>query len=421
MEPQPTTDSTNCSEDYSDMPRLIPFHQMETEGSSPSADEASFMAKTPTPDNVVLKTNEVDLVKEKEKISEQDCEIVAISQEKTKEGTVIDDVPKIAITPAINVTDLVEQLMAHMDPQQRKQFASAIQSKVAVDDITAVNSNTVSVTNTTTNADVVTSITAVATPNVNSVDTAYGCDKATESKESEHVVVHTKFVSTSKEQLNEEQNMECQSSEPKSGMLTMKRKTRKRKVEGCSEPISGKPVRKMKWREVRLRSNDVVKGCSNDDVVAGGNRNVDSLRREMQISVSPINLEPGVQTEEKQCKGRMNEEQRKKFVVGKKPSRKLEKRNMLEEELCDGHQKYVVDVATGETGEHSENSDENTVDHIKGFHLDMKRKVNEQLKVVIEQVRKQFANLELSLGSRKQWNLPWYRLNWKEVTRRFAI
>uniref|UniRef100_A0A914R344 Uncharacterized protein n=1 Tax=Parascaris equorum TaxID=6256 RepID=A0A914R344_PAREQ len=98
-----TTSRPSASvDDFSDMPRLIPFHQME-EASSPFEEEAPQMEN-------LSKAN---------KCSEQ----MATSQS-------VDDVPKIAITPAMNVNELVEQIISHMDAEQRKQFATVIKSKV---------------------------------------------------------------------------------------------------------------------------------------------------------------------------------------------------------------------------------------------------------------------------------------------------
>ncbi|MCP9257932.1 BMA-LIN-59, isoform c [Dirofilaria immitis] len=86
-EPQSTVSSTSCSDDYSDMPRLIPFHQMETENGSPLTEESPpFMTKILSSDEAALKTSEADtLMKGNEKRnSEQNGEIVTVSQEKAK-------------------------------------------------------------------------------------------------------------------------------------------------------------------------------------------------------------------------------------------------------------------------------------------------------------------------------------------------
>lgn len=441
-EPQPTTNSASCSDDYSDMPRLIPFHQMETENGSPLTEEPPlFMTKTPPLDDDVLKTTELDTLMEDEgKNSEQNHEITAVSQEKAKKRS-DDDIPKIAITPAMNVTDLVEQLMSHMDPQQRKQFASAIQSKVAIDDTTAVdNSNTITTSTTITitpdtsasnainaTADIVTSATTVATANITAttISAASTCDsEIIESKESEHeVAVQTEFVNVSKVQSCESQNVESGILELRNGISEKKRKTRKRKNDDYSESVLGKPTRKMKRREVDLRLNDAVVGCSTvDELTLDEKINVNSSKRQVQVPLSSRNSETEVQIEERKCRGRKKHEERKKFIAEKKfPARKLEKKKTINEEIREGRQEFAVSVAAGEPNTHLEYSDENMVGQIRELHLDMKRKVNEQLKIVIEQVGRQFANLELNFGDRKHWDLPWYRLNWKEITRRFAV
>lgn len=429
-----TTDSTNYSDDYSDMPRLIPFHQMEAESSSPLTEEPPlFMTKTPPSDSDIQKTTEVDaLLEDMEKNSEQNHEAKAESQEKIKKESG-DDITKIAITPAMNVTDLVEQLMSHMDAQQRKQFASAIQSKVATDDSTVVDSSTVSTTATITNnldnssavittADTVTSVTVVPTTKITTTINVAptGDNELMEIKESENeVAVQTEFVDVSKARLCENESIEDKIPEHRSGFPERKRKTRKRKVEECRESVSEKPARKMKRREVRQRSNNIVIGCSNvTELVSGEKTNINSLKRRMQIPLSPKNLEAELQTEERKCKGRKKQEGRKKFVAEKKfPTRKLEKK-VIDEKVREGCQEFTGNVTTGEPNTHLECSNENMVDQIKEFRLDMKRKINEQLKIVIEQISRQFANLELNLGDRKHWDLPWYRLNWKEVTRR---
>ncbi|EJW73753.1 hypothetical protein WUBG_15338, partial [Wuchereria bancrofti] len=250
-ETQPTTDTTNYSDDYSDMPRLIPFHQMEAESGSPLTEEPPlFTTKTPPPpDSDVQKSTEVDaLLEDLEKNSEQNHEAKAESQEKIKKES-DDDITKIAITPAMNVTDLVEQLMSHMDPQQRKQFASAIQSKVATDDTTAVDSSTVTTTATITNnpdnsdavittADIVTSVTVVPTTKITTtINAATICDnELMEIKESENeVAVQTEFVTVSKARPCEDENIEDEIPELRSRFPERKRKARKRKVEECNE------------------------------------------------------------------------------------------------------------------------------------------------------------------------------------------
>ncbi|EFO17566.2 hypothetical protein LOAG_10933 [Loa loa] len=422
-EAQSTTDSANCSDDYSDMPRLIPFHQMEAESGSPLTEEPpSFITKTPL-DNAVLSTAELDTVMEDEaKNSERNHE--------PKKGS-DDDIPKIAITPAMNVTDLVEQLMSHMDPQQRKQFASAIQSKVAID-TTAVDSCTLSTTATvtttdigassavTTSADVVSSVTTFPTANIISAATI--CDnKAMESKEPEHeVAVQTEFTNASKEQSYENRGVGSEIPEFRSGISGKKRKTRKRKVEDCSESVLEKPARKMKRRKVELRSDVVAMGSSNlDELSAVEKTGANSLKTQMKPLLSSGNLGPEVQTEERRCKGRKKQHEGKKYIAEKKfPTRKLEKKKVISGGIGEEQQEFAANVAAGESSPHLECPDENMVDQIKEFHLDMKRKVNEQLKIVIEQIGKKFANLELNLGDREHWDLPWYRLNWKEVTRR---
>ncbi|VDP19078.1 unnamed protein product, partial [Onchocerca flexuosa] len=438
-QPQPTISSTSCSDDYSDMPHLIPFHQMETESGSPFTEEPPpFVTKVLPSDDAILKTVEPDtLMKEnEEKNSEQNDEIGTVSQEKTKKGP-DDEIPKIAITPAMNVTDLVEQLMSHMDPEQRKQFANAIQSKVAIDDITAADCNkTVTVTNTTVTSipdngtntiatattEIATSVTTDAADTITStISTATICDDKTIKllpKEPEHeVAVQTEFIA-SNIQSHKNRTVGNDVSKFKNRFPRKKRKSRKRKMEECKESVSEKPVRKMKRKEVGHKPNDATIQCSNvDELSLGGNVNENIFR-----PLSSRNFETEVQTEEKKNKGRKKQEERKRFIAEKKfPTKKLEKKKIITDKVCGRRQEPTVNVADGEPDTHLEYKDENMVDQIREFHLDMKRKVNEQLKAVIEQIGKQFANLELNLGGREHWNLPWYRLNWKEVTRRFVI
>ncbi|VDK68183.1 unnamed protein product [Onchocerca ochengi] len=418
-QPQPTISSTSCSDDYSDMPHLIPFHQMETESGSPFTEEPPpFVTKVLPSDDAILKTAEPDtLMKENEgKNSEQNDEIVTVSQEKTKKGP-DDEIPKIAITPAMNVTDLVEQLMSHMDPEQRKQFANAIQSKVAIDDIASTDSNNTATVTTTT----VTSIPDNANTITTTISTATTCDNKTIKslpKEPEHeVAVQTEFISASKIQAHKNRSVENEVSKLKNKIPRKKRKSRKRKMEDCKESVSEKPARKMKRREVGHKSNDATVQCSNvNELSLGGNVNENIFG-----PLSSRNFEAEIQTEEKKCKGRKKQEERKRFIAEKKfPTKKLEKKKIITEKVCGRRQEFAENVADGKPDTHLEYKDENMVDQIREFHLDMKRKVNEQLKTVIEQIGKQFANLELNLGDREHWNLPWYRLNWKEVTRRLV-
>uniref|UniRef100_A0A0R3RIN6 Histone-lysine N-methyltransferase n=1 Tax=Elaeophora elaphi TaxID=1147741 RepID=A0A0R3RIN6_9BILA len=439
-EPQSTIDSTSCSDDYSDMPRLIPFHQMETENGSPLTEEPPpFMTKAQPADSIVLKTADVDTLVEDEEInSVQTDETVAVSQEKTKKES-DDNIPKIAITPAMNVTDLVEQLMSHMDPQQRKQFASAIQSKVAIDDTAAVDSNStvattdttiVSITDSDTNSaagattDASASVT-VAAANITtatvSAATAYD-DKAMEllPKEPEHeVAVQTEFDNASKIQSCEDLDAGSETSELRSEIPENKRKTRKRKMEDCNQSVSGEIARKMKRREIGFISNDTVERRSNVDELGPDDKiNANGLKRQMRLSSK--NLETEMLTEERKCKGRKKQEE-KKFVAEKKfPTKKLEKKRVTKEHNHEGQEGFISSVGAEEPNAHLKFPNENMMAEIKEFHMDMKRKINEQLKIVIEQIGRQFANLELDLGDRQHWDLPWYRLNWKEVTRRLV-
>ncbi|CAG9537595.1 unnamed protein product [Cercopithifilaria johnstoni] len=431
--PQSTGNSMSYSDDYSDMPHLIPFHQMEAESGSPLTEEPPpFMTKAPLPDSVVLKTAEVEdtLMEDEGKNTEQNGETVAVSQEKTKKES-DDNIPKIAITPAMNVTDLVEQLMSHMDPQQRKQFASAIQSKVAVDDITAIDSSTVVTTITTTTTTTVTSTpyggasnVATTTTDITSVPnmttttdnaTTIHDDKLMEllPKEPEHEVAAQTEINGSKARSCEGHDVESEIPELRSEVPERRRRTRKRKMEVCSEPVSGKLARKMKRREV---PNDVVVECSNVELDLSEKINANSMKG--QIPLSLRNLEAEVQTEERKCKERKKQE-RKKFIAEKKfPTGKLEKKKVTYEEIPEGYQEFAGGVDSAEPNVSLEFPAENMANQIKELHLDMKRKINEKLKIVIEQIGRQFANLELNLGDRRHWDLPWYHLNWKEVTRR---
>ncbi|MCP9257933.1 Histone-lysine N-methyltransferase ASH1L [Dirofilaria immitis] len=316
----------------------------------------------------------------------------------------------------MNVTDLVEQLMSHMDPEQRKQFASAIQSKVAVDDITADCNSTISSTTSiatstpdngtntvaTATANIAVATSAVADTITSSISAATICDEnAIEllPGEPEHeVAVQTEFVSASKMQSRKNRNVEDEIPESNS-IPEKKRRFRKRKVEDCEESVAEKPVRKIKRREGGHKTNDALLGRSNiNGSTLHENTNANTF--------SSRNFDTGIQMEERKCKGR------------KKPEEKKKEKRIVAEEVYERCQELADNVADKEPDTHLECTDENMVDQIKEFHLDMKRKVNEQLKTVIEQIGKQFANLELNLGNREHWDLPWYRLNWKEVTRR---
>lgn len=99
--------------DFSDMPRLLPFHA--------AIEETSPMIEDGPPQMTA------------EEQPQRDVERSKVEEKMTEETGETEAVPKIAITSKMDVTDLVEKLMAHMDPEQRKQFANAIQSKVAVE------------------------------------------------------------------------------------------------------------------------------------------------------------------------------------------------------------------------------------------------------------------------------------------------
>lgn len=336
---------------------------------------------------------------------------VALSQEKAKEEN--DDIPKIAITPAMNVSDLVEQLMSHMDAEQRKQFASAIQSKVAVEEETTSCVTTGTVTTTTT-----TTTTVAASAGINAVTTTSGTcstdDKEMPAeppvKESEiEVAVQTEVFITSKMRQQKDRSIENKIPKFKK-QFREKIKQRKRKMEDRNEStVGGLAPLKIRKREFEVEQNDVSAQCSS--VVGAGKL------AELDLQpTSSINLCTGFQG---QVEKKQSEIQRefggKKFIAEKTCFEGgVEKKKKICKEV--GEECWAV--LERSIGEEPDYLDENMVDHVRELHLDMKRKLNEQLKVVIDRIGKQFASLELNLGDRMHWDLPWYRLNWKEVARR---
>ncbi|VDN04319.1 unnamed protein product [Thelazia callipaeda] len=413
-EPQLTTNMTNCYDDFSDMPRLIPFHQMETEVAPSFTDETILTTETASNNEIVVgkmnttKTN-ASLDAEKDENREHKTKISTNCRKKVMESD--DNIPKIAITPAMNVTDLVEQLMSHMDPEQRKQFATAIQSKVAVEDSNFVNDANPAVCDslTTTTNTLTSKVPGSATEMLIATSASNNNSGSNENDGAIEKPPESLLQKCNNEIEMLSQDRQSCSNQPSSDQITeeaaklisqvgkKRLDSRKRKMGRCAD-LSDKL-----YQQAKRRKSETFIG-----------ERKDSLQLE-----SWCDLEFTLQNDYGVCGEGKKQEERVEYIFGRE-SKKFE-----ETEVVGGREfvenKEVFRKIRGESLNcSSKGTDEYTMNQINEFHANMKRKVNQQLKLVMEQIDQQFAKLELNLGDQMHWDLPWYCLDWKQLTRRLV-
>uniref|UniRef100_F1KQR0 Histone-lysine N-methyltransferase lin-59 n=1 Tax=Ascaris suum TaxID=6253 RepID=F1KQR0_ASCSU len=397
-----TTSRPSASvDDFSDMPRLIPFHQME-EASSPFEEEAPQMENLP-------KAN---------KCSEQ----MTASQS-------VDDVPKIAITPAMNVNELVEQIISHMDAEQRKQFATVIKSKVetceeveraetlqradsAIDDHHTAGGEATCKENSRRSG-------SRRRGQADSSNERRECSQqGTSSQEGSHRTEHSK-----------QREVEKQLS--KGGDEVRKRKRHLRDgVERVKKSETPARSEQNVFKKERASSEKPFSGDSSKrdgkDLLTEGElhkekrrwaRSEDGRKLQTDMEEKPAGEED---KEEKEDHARLKRKEEleawerihrlEREEVGERVKRKEED---VREELKSREEEELREQL-------NEREEEEARERLRAYRIGVKRKLNEQLKSVIERVEKQLSNLELNLGPRMHWNLPWYRLNWKDVAQRIV-
>ncbi|VDK27815.1 unnamed protein product, partial [Gongylonema pulchrum] len=419
--------ASSSADDFSDMPRLVPFHQME-EASSPVAEEEEpppFMMKATSEPSVTAQAEvaaSAALTAEAEPQQQQQnyreaAEAAAVNQQKPKRGEGDDNVPKIAITPAMNVSELVEQLMSHMDAEQRKQFASAIQSKVAVEDAASGNScDTVAAEDT---ASTITSA-ATATDTINSMAASSVADDDTAvvetlnsySEYDEEAAVEAFLKELESSDVVEASERCNEESEENKGVelkeqIVEKKKRRKRKMRDRSE--SEEAARKSKKRFVEQSSIDVTTQC-----LAGEDDNVSNLMS--PLSSSSIGLSADKRVVEKHCEEQVESKEQTVFMAknNSPAERMLHGNEEITDEMKDEQQIDLKKAAVKEPAK----PEPHCLEYVRQRHQEVRRKIDEQFTIIIDRIVKQFAGLRLMTGTRMSRGLPWYRLDWKEITQR---
>lgn len=433
----PANQQSTSYDDYSDMPRLVPYHQME-ESCSSNSDEAPQITDTTRSEN-----------------------------EETGH-----EVPKIAITPSVNVNDLVEQLMSHLGPEQRKQFADAIKSKV-VDEFDPGNCATTS---------------QVSPPTDGSVEEETWDPMTANDLEQQHSISGKGFLQCEEMQspvpesdsfYDREMSLERKDDEPWSaqkveefnrnnGMPSLENEqqelcedeisficqlradvseeeTKKRKdistAGGVSENFYDEGSSSESSPKERVVDLDFAEGST-----PGFEKNEDSLPtcRDENFEVRPkasVDFKDEKKPKKRRTSIRQERSQGKKVKLkdaahapGVRVSQKTEKiaekkipaflpRRIVEVPVeCE--ERIVQNSTHGEMDSEGSNTrqklEEDTQERIRAFRLKVKKQMSEQLNGIIDRVEKQFASIELELGPRMHWELPWYRLNWKEVAQRIA-
>ncbi|VDM24931.1 unnamed protein product [Toxocara canis] len=377
---------STSAEDFSDMPRLIPFHQME-EACSPLTEEASRVEEDVSKANVRCR-------------------------EQSASAQTVDDVPKIAITPAMNVNELVEQIISHMDPEQRKQFATVIKSKVETSDVGSEPG-----------------------PETSKCSEAAVMEEQQKETLSEGVTAKVTRKSVARKRNQVGSSVErCQRSQPstsarggsrkdgidkrlyRSGEEMQKRKRHLR--DGADQVKRGGTVVKSEQEE-RTNSKKTFKESTmkrNEEVFIDCEANVEERGRESDEKERELQKDVEQETlmEEER---RAQEETRERLK--RKEEEEAQKRERLKQ-LGEGDTRERLKRKEEEAERLKRREEEEAKERLRVYRVGVKRKLNEQLKSVIEKVEKQLTNIELSLGPRMHWNMPWYRLNWKDVAERLV-
>lgn len=342
----------------------------------------------------------------------------------------VDDVPKIAITPAMNVNELVEQIISHMDAEQRKQFATVIKSKVetceeveraetlqradsAIDDHHTAGGEATCKENSRRSG-------SRRRGQADSSNERRECSQqGTSSQEGSHRTEHSK-----------QREVEKQLS--KGGDEVRKRKRHLRDgVERVKRSETPARSEQNVFKKERASSEKPFSGDSSKrdgkDLLTEGElhkekrrwaRSEDGRKLQTDMEEKPAGEED---KEEKEDHARLKRKEEleawerihrlEREEVGERVKRKEED---VREELKSREEEELREQL-------NEREEEEARERLRAYRIGVKRKLNEQLKSVIERVEKQLSNLELNLGPRMHWNLPWYRLNWKDVAQRLQF
>uniref|UniRef100_A0A158R4Z6 SET domain-containing protein n=1 Tax=Syphacia muris TaxID=451379 RepID=A0A158R4Z6_9BILA len=480
-------------EDFSDMPRLVPYHQIEEQTSTPTCSS--------NPDEAP--------------------QIVDATKSENEETGREEAIPKIAITPSVNVNDLVEQLLSHLGPEQRRQFADVIKSKSVeeFDKVKTVQSPPVltaaTVISEPTSANTVTNKQSSVTDGSVEEETweaaldeatnqqhsgtvhsqhceisSYTCDAYSVAKMEDKRWSHEKLENSKKDDeiavLDNSGQQElcddevtatyvCHSRADGSEEETKKKKDeegRGCRVDGVVNRVDDQGEEEDEDADDGSGNADMMSDVSNrgrlsecsakerileldlldNDEQPAFHENTSNISNDSQSAVfTSVKHDECVDfKEEKKLVRKRRCSLKHEKIQGKKAklkstsetyeifnndrsvemvsgtatssmSQQLEKGKeelSSEDSLLDATPMPVLD-AEGVTPVKTNELNDESRERLRCFRQKVKQRMNEQLNEIIKQVAKQFGELELQLGPRMRWDLPWYRLNWKEVAQRY--
>lgn len=410
------------------MPRLVPYHQME-EPCCSNSDEAP--------------------------------QIVDATRSENEETGHEESVPKIAITPSVTMNELVEQLMSHLAPDQRKQFADVIKSKV-VDEFDK--------NKTTSNTQISPPIDGSVeeeTWEAHSKETGKQQKSVVDNRHSEHCEISSygsdfpveekegKIWSEEKaEGFSEGSGVSLGISPPDSGQqdfcedetsyfcqsrIDGSEEETKKKIEQKEELLESF-IKKAPSSESSLRER-ILELELLEDGDCSFDANIEIVR---PCSRSFFEQQAyGVDYKEEK---RLLRKRRSSLKCEKNHGKKVKNVSRLNDQFvvkniqkCSKEDKVktqkVEDLASANSCSSrfesaSEQSaadyekrmrmEEDSIERLRQFRKKVKQRMNDQLNLIISEVEKKLDGLELCLGPRMHWELPWYRLNWKQVAQRLA-
>lgn len=377
--------SQTLTNDFSDMPRLIPFHQMEEACCNALEEPPKITGETSADKTPVVEEKSVD---------------------KSEMKTDSDDIPKIAITPAMDVADLAQQIMSHMDPEKLKQLANVIKGAVeSTSEVVATLSDggirTESTAETESEVAVQTEIIEPITqPEADKgIDVTCGTVNLAENQVASTII-----------------GGDCQ--QQVGGAAPSKNKnSRKRRI---VEERSGK--KKSKNETESLNEVSKMRELNEVNKVVSDEREFDTLSRQEESLKMDGSCGGELLVVEKKAKER-KAVRRKKSKATPRSVRKEEAvaaEERMKEDGKSGVEKLDEDDCKGEMQKRPE-IESALRDFVREGRLSLKRTLQNHVRNMIVEVERQMASLELNIGAPLHWSMPWYHLNWKEVTQRFAL
>lgn len=394
--------STNCN-DFSDMPRLIPFHALEP--LSPVSPETTNSKMV---DSIQKGTN--------------------VDSTKSKTGS-DQDIPTVTITPAMNVSELVEQLISKMDPEQRKQFATVIQTKVGLDSQLLDN-------------------TERSVPEDNT-----DCNRA----ESEHRSNFKRSNCT----LIRKRNRKCRNSDDcernisRSKVRSKPYEIKEQKGNYIMEKKSS--VKTYQYKPSRMDLHKVISCDEEDDHLmteeekCDGQNNTSILENDsvemksMDECIKKMELYDGIReekefmksVEEEQCENSLQKEMIENVNKIKdnieeihnedieKSSSEFTKELTLNDELNKGKFDNMESIRKSNNTEKALRyleraciNEEQLKKIVYKHRLNTKYMLEKRMMGVLNDTEKQLQNLHLQLGKPVHWSLPWFSIDWKSVAKR---